>query len=183
MLLSLSQHATCSALYVSWHGPKKSGKSVREPALPSPAAFPAAEHQPQCVFEQSASLGETDLIEDQPYDVVTCMFAMHYFFINEAALDQFLRNVSINLKNGEPSIFSAPHVVSESNTAMQTSDLSDVNDKWVLSAGPTCRSMLDRKYIVRHPLVPLGRSCQTRQAAVGFDALHDVKCHELCCMF
>ncbi|MEW5310554.1 MAG: hypothetical protein WDW38_002342 [Sanguina aurantia] len=58
------------------------------------------EHQPQCVFEQSASLGETDLIEEQPYDVVTCMFAMHYFFINEAALDQFLRNVSINLKNG-----------------------------------------------------------------------------------
>ena len=42
---------------------------------------------------------------DQPgapkYDVATCMFAIHYFFVTEAGLKQFMRNVSLNLKIGE----------------------------------------------------------------------------------
>ena len=34
------------------------------------------------------------------YDVVTCMFAIHYFFHTEATAHQFLRNVAHNLKPG-----------------------------------------------------------------------------------
>ncbi len=36
-----------------------------------------------------------------PSDVVSCMFAIHYFFVSEAAVKQFLKNVSDNLKVGE----------------------------------------------------------------------------------
>lgn len=34
------------------------------------------------------------------FDVVSCMFAIHYFFANEEKLEGFLRNVSENLKEG-----------------------------------------------------------------------------------
>ena len=37
------------------------------------------------------------------YDAVTCMFAIHYFFVSEVALKQFLQNVVDNLKAGAPS--------------------------------------------------------------------------------
>lgn len=55
-------------------------------------------------FEPSAILGVRDWV-DEPgapkYDVATCMFAIHYFFVTEQGLKQFMRNVSLNLKMGE----------------------------------------------------------------------------------
>ncbi|KAL4457714.1 hypothetical protein ABPG75_012579 [Micractinium tetrahymenae] len=51
-------------------------------------------------FVDSPSLGLEEWREPRQYDVVTCMFAIHYFFVSEAALKQFLHNVSINLKEG-----------------------------------------------------------------------------------
>jgi mRNA (guanine-N7-)-methyltransferase len=54
-----------------------------------------------CEFQATASLGTEDWIdEDGKYDVVTCMFAIHYFFVTEAALHQFFRNVAANLQDG-----------------------------------------------------------------------------------
>ncbi|PSC71583.1 Golgi apparatus membrane ECHIDNA [Micractinium conductrix] len=51
-------------------------------------------------FEDTPLLGVQEWREPRQYDVVTCMFAIHYFFVTEAALKQFLHNVSINLKDG-----------------------------------------------------------------------------------
>ena len=60
-------------------------------------------------FEPSDILGVQDWV-DEPgapqYDVATCMFAIHYFFVTEAGLKQFMRNVSLNLKTGKPASFS-----------------------------------------------------------------------------
>ncbi len=53
-----------------------------------------------CEFLDTPNLGLEEWKEPQQYDVVTCMFALHYFFVSEAALKQFLHNVSINLKDG-----------------------------------------------------------------------------------
>ncbi|RMZ57007.1 hypothetical protein APUTEX25_002239, partial [Auxenochlorella protothecoides] len=51
-------------------------------------------------FEASPELGLSECKESERYDAVTCMFAVHYFFVAEKALKQFLHNVSINLKPG-----------------------------------------------------------------------------------
>ncbi|CAL8470296.1 g9838 [Coccomyxa elongata] len=51
-------------------------------------------------FVDSDQLGVSLWKEPQQYDAVTCMFAIHYFFVTEHALDTFLRNVAINLKDG-----------------------------------------------------------------------------------
>ena len=40
--------------------------------------------------------------EFDPFDVVTCMFAIHYFFEKEEALATLLRNVAGSLKDGAP---------------------------------------------------------------------------------
>ena len=47
------------------------------------------------------TLGQAEWTDGQQYDVVTCMFAMHYFFDSESALKHFLHNVALNLKPGE----------------------------------------------------------------------------------
>ncbi|GLI69578.1 hypothetical protein VaNZ11_014236 [Volvox africanus] len=57
-----------------------------------------------CEFEAVDWLGQR-LFEDEKagpgsYGVVTCMFALHYFFVSEASLLFFLRNVSANLRHG-----------------------------------------------------------------------------------
>ena len=56
-------------------------------------------------FEASDILGVQDWVDEPEkapkYDAVTCMFAIHYFFVTPQALKQFLRNVSLNLKIGE----------------------------------------------------------------------------------
>lgn len=54
----------------------------------------------QADFEDTTALGLKEWKEPRQYDVVTCMFAIHYFFVAEKALRQFLHNVSINLKDG-----------------------------------------------------------------------------------
>ena len=51
-------------------------------------------------FLVTDQLGISEWREAAPFDVVTCMFAVHYFFFSEAALKRFLENVSINLKPG-----------------------------------------------------------------------------------
>ena len=51
-------------------------------------------------FQVESNLGEQVYDADGPYDVVTCMFALHYFFERESRLRMFLRNVSYNLAPG-----------------------------------------------------------------------------------
>lgn len=53
-----------------------------------------------CDFMDSSLLGIEEFKDGTLYDAVTCMFALHYFFVSEKALRQFLHNVSINLKVG-----------------------------------------------------------------------------------
>lgn len=42
----------------------------------------------QCDFVATPDLGIKEWREEEQYDVVTCMFAIHYFFVSEAALKQ-----------------------------------------------------------------------------------------------
>mmetsp|Transcript_1273 Transcript_1273/g.1718 ORF Transcript_1273/g.1718 Transcript_1273/m.1718 type:complete len:390 (-) Transcript_1273:241-1410(-) len=53
-------------------------------------------------FEASDQLGQADYVHggDSPFDAVSCMFAVHYFFDKETTLHQFLKNVAANLKEG-----------------------------------------------------------------------------------
>lgn len=51
-------------------------------------------------FEDTPLLGQQEWRESAPYDAITCMFAIHYFFASEKAIKTFLHNVSINLKDG-----------------------------------------------------------------------------------
>eukprot|EP00192_Tetraselmis_astigmatica_P011523 CAMPEP_0117693476 /NCGR_PEP_ID=MMETSP0804-20121206/26897_1 /TAXON_ID=1074897 /ORGANISM="Tetraselmis astigmatica, Strain CCMP880" /LENGTH=374 /DNA_ID=CAMNT_0005507025 /DNA_START=305 /DNA_END=1427 /DNA_ORIENTATION=- len=51
-------------------------------------------------FEDTEQLGLGEWQEPEPFDAVTCMFAIHYFFVSEAALKNMLGNVARNLKNG-----------------------------------------------------------------------------------
>lgn len=53
-----------------------------------------------CEFVDTPNLGLQEWREPRQYDVVTCMFALHYFFVSEVALRQFLSNVALNLKEG-----------------------------------------------------------------------------------
>lgn len=53
-----------------------------------------------CEFEDTSKLGVEEWRDERQYDVITCMFALHYFFVSEAALRQFLQNVAINLLPG-----------------------------------------------------------------------------------
>jgi hypothetical protein len=54
-------------------------------------------------FMATENLGKREVKLDRQFDVVTCMFAIHYFFASKVALDNFFRNVSINLKEGQSS--------------------------------------------------------------------------------
>jgi len=53
----------------------------------------------QCVFVATDKVGKEDLGlgNEEPYDAVTCMFAIHYFFATEQTLHCFLRNASAAL--------------------------------------------------------------------------------------
>lgn len=51
-------------------------------------------------FVDSDQLGASEWREPWQYDAITCMFAIHYFFVSQAALHRFMENVSINLKEG-----------------------------------------------------------------------------------
>lgn len=55
----------------------------------------------RCVFEATEELGLRAWTDpDGPYDVVSCMFALHYFFASEAMAQMFLKHVSMNLRPG-----------------------------------------------------------------------------------
>ncbi len=54
----------------------------------------------QAEFEVFSELGQAEWSDGRQYDVVTCMFAMHYFFACEHSLKVFLHNVALNLKPG-----------------------------------------------------------------------------------
>ena len=56
----------------------------------------------QAEFEATENLGRREVRLAQQFDVVTCMFAIHYFFASDKSLDCFLHNVVINLKEGTP---------------------------------------------------------------------------------
>ena len=62
----------------------------------------------QADFQVESNLGEQPFDGDGPYDVVTCMFALHYFFESESRLRMFLRNVSKNLAPGRSCFQLAP---------------------------------------------------------------------------
>jgi hypothetical protein len=51
-------------------------------------------------FEVVASLGEEMYDGMGPYDVVTIMFAIHYFYESEHTLRMLVRNAAQNLKPG-----------------------------------------------------------------------------------
>lgn len=51
-------------------------------------------------FFPYAFLGEREMEWDRAFDVVTCMFAIHYFFVQERAVKTFLRNATAALKPG-----------------------------------------------------------------------------------
>lgn len=53
-----------------------------------------------CEFEDSDGLGLRPLEVAEPYDVATCMFALHYFCVKPDALKMFMSNVSRALKIG-----------------------------------------------------------------------------------
>jgi SAM-dependent methyltransferase len=54
----------------------------------------------ECEFEQCDHLGDRHMPELEPFDVVTVMFAIHYFFATEAALTMLLRNAADSLRDG-----------------------------------------------------------------------------------
>jgi len=64
--------------------------------LPSPCCSPCLHHalsKPELSLPCPTSLlrlqlGVSEWREDRQYDVVTCMFAIHYFFVTEQALKQ-----------------------------------------------------------------------------------------------
>lgn len=51
-------------------------------------------------FEAKEDLGEKEWIDKEQYDVITCMFALHYFFESQHSFERFLKNVALNLKPG-----------------------------------------------------------------------------------
>ncbi len=55
----------------------------------------------QVEFMENPSLGAYDWREPIQYDVVACMFAIHYFFASEDIVRTLLYNVAQNLKDGE----------------------------------------------------------------------------------
>jgi len=51
-------------------------------------------------FFPYAHLGEREMEWDRAFDVVSCQFAIHYFFVQEQAVRTFLRNASAALRPG-----------------------------------------------------------------------------------
>ena len=51
-------------------------------------------------FEATEELGKSEVHLGQQFAVVTCMFAIHYFFASEDSLNIFFRNVANHLKDG-----------------------------------------------------------------------------------
>ncbi len=58
-------------------------------------------------FEQNEHLGDEEIQEEQEFDAITCMFAIHYFFEQEGMIKTFLQNVANNLKPGEVTAYAS----------------------------------------------------------------------------
>jgi mRNA (guanine-N7-)-methyltransferase len=54
----------------------------------------------ECIFEVNAGLGADEWSDGMQYPHITCMFALHYFYEQEATLKMFLHNVSLSLEPG-----------------------------------------------------------------------------------
>jgi mRNA (guanine-N7-)-methyltransferase len=54
----------------------------------------------KCDFEVCGTFGAEAYRDGIEYDIVTCNFALHYFYESERTLDRFLSNVAANLKEG-----------------------------------------------------------------------------------
>ena len=54
----------------------------------------------EATFHHVTCLGTKELEWDCQYDVVTCMFAIHYFFVSEEAIQMFFKNVANAIKPG-----------------------------------------------------------------------------------
>ena len=63
----------------------------------------------QAEFVDSDQLGASEWREPQQYDAITCMFAIHYFFVSQAALHRFMANVSLNLREGNRALALSVH--------------------------------------------------------------------------
>ena len=74
--------------------------SVLSDFCPNGAIVYAVDLQLQAEFFQNDHLGDQVQEEEQKYDVVTCMFALHYFFETKDMLSTFFQNVALNLKEG-----------------------------------------------------------------------------------
>ena len=60
-----------------------------------------AESELEADFEATSELGVSEVRLGRLFDVVTVMFAIHYFFESEQSANAFFHNVAINLKDGE----------------------------------------------------------------------------------
>lgn len=79
-----------------------SPREIEEARARYTALSKAGDFATRVEFEASDRLG-TVVYRDptnREYDVVTCMFAMQYFYQNEAALNTILHSISSNLKEG-----------------------------------------------------------------------------------
>lgn len=54
----------------------------------------------KAIFDQIDTLGLEVVVEDQQYDLITCMFALHYFFDVEQHFKNMMETVATNLKPG-----------------------------------------------------------------------------------
>ncbi|GAX73081.1 hypothetical protein CEUSTIGMA_g534.t1 [Chlamydomonas eustigma] len=85
-------------------------------------------------FEPFAELGEKEWSDGQMYDVVTCNFALHYFFETERNLKIFLHNVALNLKPGGTFLGTIPcgkrvqHLLQDSG--MFSSTMLKIQKRW-----------------------------------------------------
>lgn len=91
----------------------------------------------QCEFVDTPNLGIEEWREPRQYDIATCMFALHYFFVSEAALFRFLKNVAINLKEGGYFVGTVPdgkrvneYAVRLGNKGVFSSPLLYIEAKW-----------------------------------------------------
>lgn len=78
-----------------------SAAELKEAARRAQALRPGLTAGLTAVFEPTDALGLREWTDpDGPYDVVTCMFALHYFFAREGMCHTLLRHVARNLKPG-----------------------------------------------------------------------------------
>jgi hypothetical protein len=70
---------------------------------------------PALACQVCTTLGEELFEGDGPFDLVTVMFALHYFYESEMMLRMLMKNVSYNLKPGGCRVTSQPVVACRHN--------------------------------------------------------------------